>query len=113
MKENEMKELMSVEKREGLKQKLDNTLKEGNIILLCAIQDKRAESFENIFTAPSKAFATRGFMDACKNEQSPFAKYPEDFRLVVLGYMNQKSGKIEQQSAMEILIEASSVVAKQ
>lgn len=107
-----MEELMNVETREKLAEKLENKIQEGQVLIVAAVHDKKAEQYQNLMTVPSKAFAVRGFMDACKDENSPFAKYPEEFNLVMLGVLDNKTGKIYQKETLEILLEAASVVTK-
>lgn len=97
---------------DALLKQLEEQKKEGQIMFITAVYDKRAEQFQNIMTTPSKAYAVRGFMDAVKNEESHLNKYAEDFRLVLLGFFNTKTGKILQNEVLETLVEASSIVAK-
>lgn len=96
--------------------KFDEKLKqlndEGSYVYVCAAYDKRAEMYQQIITTPSKAYAVRGFMDACRDENSPMYKWPNDFKMVCLGVMNTKTGKINQKEVLETLIEAASVVQK-
>lgn len=110
MTENEKKELLNVETKEHLREKLDAELQKGQVLIVAAVYDKKAECYQNIMTVASKAYAVRGFMDACKDENSPFAKYPNDFCLVMLGVMDNKTGRIYQKDSLDILVEAENVV---
>lgn len=83
----------------------------GQPLFITAIYDKRAEQYNNIMTVPNKAFAVRGFIDAVKDENGHLYKYAEDFKLVCIGVMNQKTGEILQ-NELETLVEAASVVVK-
>lgn len=74
--------------------------------LLFAVYDKKAEVYNQIFTQPNRAFAVRGFADACKDQNSPLHNYADDFCLVLVGEMDQKTGKIAQEKNLEILAEA-------
>lgn len=97
---------------DALKKQLNHEQNEGQIMFLSAVYDKRAECYQQIMTTPSKAYAVRGFMDAVKNPESQLNKYAEDFRLVLVGYFNTKTGKIYQKECLETLVEASSIIAK-
>lgn len=85
---------------------------EGQKMYLTALYDKRAGVYQNLTIVGATAYAVRGFIDAVKDENSALSKYPEDFRLVCLGTMNSKTGKIEQKELHEILLEATSVAVK-
>lgn len=85
----------------------------GQMLYLVAIYDKRAEQYVMINTSPNLATAVRGFTDACKDEKSALYNYAEDFKLVLLGTMNQKTGQVFQKECHETLLEAKSVVVKQ
>lgn len=112
MTEEQKKELMNVEIKEKLAEKMEKKSEEGQILILAAVHDKKAETYQNLMTVPSKAYAVRGFMDACRDEKSPFALYPEEFNLVMLGVMDNKTGRIYQKETLEVLMEASSAVVK-
>lgn len=105
-------EVLSIKAKQAeLEQVCKQQNEEGIYLFLTAVYDKRSEQYQNLMTTPSKAFAVRGFMDACKDQNTSLHKYPEDFKLVFLGMINQKTGKIFQKEVFETLVEASSVVA--
>lgn len=87
---------------------------EENKMYICAIYDKKAETYQPdaAFFVINKVHATRMFMDACKNDKSPMFKYPEDFRLDCLGFVDVKTGKITKVETIETLLEAKNVVSK-
>lgn len=110
MKKQEMQKMQEISN--NLKQDLELEKNEGQIMFLSAVYDKRAECYQQIMTTPSKAYAVRGFMDAVKNPESHLNKYAEDFKLVLIGYLNAKTGKIHQKEVLETLVEASSIISK-
>lgn len=58
-----------------------------------AIKDNKM-GFEQIFIAPNNASAMRMFGDTCKDENTLFAKHPEDFELYKVGEMDDNTGAI-------------------
>lgn len=112
MTEQEKAELMNVEVKNKLAEKLETKMNEGQVLIIAAVHDKKAEQYQNLMTVPSKAYAVRGFMDACRDEKSPFAKYPQEFNLVMLGVIDSKTGHIYQKDTLEILMEAENAVVK-
>lgn len=112
MTEQEKAELMNVEVKNKLAEKLEAKMSEGQVLIIAAVHDKKAEQYQNLMTVPSKAYAVRGFMDACKDENSPFAKYPQEFNLVMLGVIDSKTGRIYQKDTLEVLMEAENAVVK-
>ena len=112
MNEQEKKELLNVEVKNKLAEKMENKMNEGQVLIIAAVHDKKAEQYQNLMTVPSKAFAVRGFMDACRDENSSFAKYPQEFNLVMLGVIDSKTGRIYQKDTLEILMEAENAVVK-
>lgn len=103
----EMQEMMKENE-----EKLNKAADIGQMLYIVAIYDKRAEQYAMINTAPNLASAVRGFTDACKDEKSALFNYAEDFKLVLLGKMNQKTGQIFQKECYETLLEAKTVVVK-
>lgn len=89
---------------------LEEMKEKGAVMYLTAIHDKQSETYDNLIMTPSIFNAVRGFMDACKNENSPLAKYAEDFELVKIGEMNNKTGVIVQKYPFEVLVEAKNIV---
>lgn len=54
-----------------------------------SVLDKKANRYATPFFASNDDVAQRMFDDVCRNEQSDLFKYPEDFRLVRLGFFIQ------------------------
>jgi len=59
-----------------------------------AVYDKKAEAFMNPFGSRTNGEAIRSFMDAVRDANSPFHKYPEDFYLARIGEWNDATGKL-------------------
>lgn len=59
------------------------------------IRDEKAEAFVHFFTAASDQVALRTFDQASENPESQLAKYPRDFVLWRLAYVDQQDGDVE------------------
>lgn len=60
---------------------------------LFAIYDVKSESYGPVFGVPHDAVAIREFGAALSNEQSPLAKYPDDFELHCVGEFVDDMGR--------------------
>ena len=59
-----------------------------------AVYDVQAESYMKPIFTPTKGLAVRSFMDAVNDPNSPFAKYPDDFRLCEIGTFDESTGAL-------------------
>jgi len=60
-----------------------------------AVRDRKASIFHRPFFERDHVMAVRGFEDACKDEKSPFAKWPGDYELLYMGEFAENTGKFE------------------
>ena len=61
---------------------------------IVTIYDKKAEQ-ENFFGLyANKLVALRDFSEVCKDEKGMVKKYPEDYEMHIIGYMDDKSGAL-------------------
>lgn len=79
---------------------------------IVVIEDKKAGSFENPVCMPNVVVANRYFNQLCSDPKSPFAKWPEDFRLVKIADYDDMTGQITPHQPV-IIIEAISFQNKQ
>lgn len=79
-----------------------------------SIFDKKAGIYEIPFFMNNDVQATRAFMNACKDENSNYAKWPEDYELRKIGTFCINNGKIQKLEENEkfVLIEAKNIVEK-
>lgn len=59
-----------------------------------SIHDSKAEAFMQPFFAPTMGIAERSFQEACRNPETPMAKYPADFSLWVVGEFDEATGTL-------------------
>lgn len=62
--------------------------------LIVAVYDKKAESFNPIYTSKNEAVAVRDFSQGCIDKESNLSKYPEDYALYKLGTVEEDTGII-------------------
>lgn len=79
---------------------------------LFSIYDKKALEYGPVFVMPNKVVATREFQKMCQEPKSNFAQFPEDYKMVRVGKMDIKTGKISQPETLENIAEASNFVEK-
>lgn len=77
---------------------------------LYAVRDVKADSFGSPMSIATKGLALRGFADACADERSELAKYPDDYMLYELGTYDPNSGTVASHSVPEFVVSARSVV---
>lgn len=63
--------------------------------LLFSIRDSKAESFSPLAEFGTRMEAIRSLSDTMRDEESPFAKYAEDFSLFEVGSFDHATGWIE------------------
>lgn len=78
-----------------------------NKMELFSIYDKKALEYGPVFVMPNKVVAVREFQKMCQDPKSNFAQFSEDYKLVRLGNMDYKTGKISQPKTLEDIAEAS------
>lgn len=83
--------------------------------LLCAVWDKKSQSYGNVMSLDHEAVAVREFRAAVEQDRSPLAKYHEDFELHQVGLLQDSALLPGEQpvSGIEprVIITASAVVA--
>lgn len=62
--------------------------------MIIRVEDITAEIFEAPFGADSCGAAIRSFEDACRNQETKYGKWPEDFVLWQVGHCDNTSGTI-------------------
>lgn len=62
--------------------------------VLCAVYDKKAESFGELVTFDSDAAAVRAFGDILADNRTMVGRHPEDYQLVRLGYFDHLHGSV-------------------
>nr|QJB20823.1 MAG: nonstructural protein [Microvirus sp.] len=58
------------------------------------VRDDKANAFLSPFFMPTIAVAIRSFGAECRNSDSNFSKFPEDFSLYHIGEYDEESGTI-------------------
>lgn len=61
-----------------------------------AVKDTAILSYATPFYVTHVGSAIRGFMDECKNKESPIGKHPEDYELYLLGEFDDQTGEFDQ-----------------
>lgn len=62
---------------------------------LYALHDKKARALSSFHVERSDAVASRGFAEAVIKDGSVFAKYPQDFELVVVAFLRDDTSDVE------------------
>lgn len=75
-----------------------------------AVRDVKADAFGSLIVCPTKGLALRAFADACADQRSPMAQYPEDYNLYELGTFEPNSGELVGHKVPVHVASASSVV---
>ena len=60
-----------------------------------AVYDKKAQTELGLFEQPNDLVAIRDFSQVCTKEDSPIAKFAEDYELMCLGTIDTETGKIK------------------
>lgn len=63
-------------------------------LLAFAVYDEKAEAYTVPFFQATVGLAIRSFIDACKNEESPFSKHPTDYKLYKIGEFDDSLGML-------------------
>lgn len=80
---------------EVLKKQIQKLLKkEKQKMKILSLYDKLAETYGKPFVSPNLAVATRDFSQACQEEESVMAKYPNDIELCYIGDFDEITGQI-------------------
>lgn len=64
------------------------------ILNVYAIRDDKSEAYMQPWFAPTNGAAIRNFSDAVNQNDSPFAKHPEDYVLFHIGQYDDSRGVI-------------------
>jgi len=67
------------------------------------VRDRKAKIFHKPFIERDHVMAIRGFEDACKNPETPFAKWPGDFELLYLGDFDPATGRMKELEQFTVL----------
>jgi len=62
---------------------------------LFAVRDKKAQYFLKPFFARNEGEASRSFVDACHDTQTPLAHHPEDYDLYLIGGFDDETGSLK------------------
>lgn len=89
---------------EGIKMQKNNFR---SVVNVYAIHDKKAETYEQIFTLPNHAYAIRSFEEIVNRADTPYNKFAEDFELTHLGTYDQENGKLSSMPLPAVLCQAS------
>lgn len=79
-------------------------------MLMFTVRDRKAGTFNRPFFELNKVQALRAFSTACKQAESPFSQFPDDFELLYLGTFDQRTGRISMVEHFEVLAEPRSFV---
>lgn len=77
-----------------------------------AVRDVKADAFGSLICVSTQGLATRSFLDACLNPQSPMAQYPEDYSLYELGEYDPNSGSVIGHKLPVLICTASELLAR-
>jgi len=75
------------------------------------IRDRKAKLFARPFFERDHVMAIRSFEDACRDEKSSFAKWPDDYELLCLGDFDETTGKFHQLERPSLMAEPNQFVA--
>ena len=81
--------------------------------LICAVYDKKAESYAPPVFQDNKGVAMRNFMDAVNDPNSALQKHPEDFSFHILGEYDPFEGKVIGYEEFQPICSALDVVKKE
>jgi len=65
------------------------------VLLMFAVNDVKANAFSAPFFTSTKGLAVRMFSDLAKDSRSSLSKYPDDFKLYLIGEFNDASGAVD------------------
>ena len=77
---------------------------------LVSVYDSKAQAHLNVSVTRTSAEAIRQFESACKNKESSFNQYPQDFILKEIGVWDEITGLLSPLDAPIILATASEFV---
>ena len=80
---------------------------------LYTIFDKKSGTFMQPFVELTDGTATRQCMDLLAQQNSPFAKYPDDFTLMKIGAWDEVEGKPIVEKQIEFIVEFASLTTKE
>lgn len=63
-------------------------------VLLFSIHDAKADTFNTIFTFTTRGQALRAFKDLANDPNSSVGRHPGDYRLVVVGVLDDQTGRV-------------------
>lgn len=75
-------------------------------MIMFAVFDKKSETYNLPFFMGHLSEALRAFSDLCQDAQTVLYRHPEDFKLVMLGKFDQKTGRLDQGEELQTLAHA-------
>lgn len=74
---------------------------------ILSVYDNKAESYSPPMCFKTKGEAIRAFETTCKDPQSQFAMYSDDFTLIEIGEFNEQTGVLTPAGKLILLANAS------
>lgn len=78
--------------------------------IICSVYDAKGAFYSTPFVALNEDIAARDFGAIVRDVNSLAAKFPEDFRLVVLGYFDDVTGELTAVDHPKFLVDAMSFI---
>ena len=76
-----------------------------------SVVDSKTGIYAHPFYSVTNGAAIRSFVDACADKDSPFARHPEDYCLVHLGWFDDQRGSFDTKLP-EVLITAVNAIVE-
>lgn len=80
-------------------------------LMLLAVRDLKTDSYLGHHVALARGAAVRQFGDACVDSNSFLAKHPEDYQLMHLADVDERTGSVSPMVAPQLLCSASDFAA--
>lgn len=80
-------------------------------MVICSVYDSKAEGFLPPFFMRNAAMAVRAFEAMCRDQGSDFARFPEDYALLELGWFSDVNASFIIHPTPRSLVTASAVCA--
>jgi hypothetical protein len=77
-----------------------------------AVYDTKAEAFGQPFFMNADGIAVRSFIEACKNENGEFIKYPNDFTMYQIGTYDDSNACLTYNKPKELITAAQALSKK-
>ena len=76
-------------------------------MILCTVYDSKTMAYLPPITLKTKAEAIRSFQAACKDENSNFSKWPEDYTMFQIAEWDEEKGVVTNLDSPIVLANAS------